>query len=275
MKDITVLIPLHDINVQYTEMLLNAINNVESMTYDGNVIINVILPEEYDYPVIESKKPIKFLSNPGATDYCSQINFGVSQVETEYFSIMEVDDTYNTKWFNMFNNYLNTHEDVSIFLPINVVHNVKSNSREFVNHIAWSTGFTAHSENADVADMSNVGFITFNALQDTASFNLTGAIFKTSDWLGYKPSIQVAFNYEYLLRATNPKSETHTKQLVYVVPKEGYYHTIYRKGSLVEKYLNEISDEDTVKWFELAKREYSFDEDRNNGIIDEKREVLK
>lgn len=269
MKDITILIPLHDVNTQYTEMLQNAVSNVENMIYEGNVIINVILPEAYDYPNIESKNQIKFLSNPGATDYCSQINFGVSQVETEYFSIMEVDDTYNTKWFNMFNNYLNTNEDVSIFLPINVIYNVKTNSHEFVNHIAWSTGFTSNNENADVADNENVGFITFNSLQDTASFNLTGGVFKTSDWLGYKPSIKVAFNYEYLLRATNKK------QLVYVVPKEGYYHTLFRDNSLSDVYFTEVTEEDNIKWFELAKREYSYEDDRNNDIICDKQEELK
>lgn len=260
MKDITVLIPLHRIDSNYIEMLQQAVNNVESMQYDGNVNIMVVLGGGYDYPGIDSKNPIRFVSNPGPTDYCSQINFGVSQVETEYFSIMEVDDRYNAKWFTMFDTYLNTNEDVSVFLPINVVHRTNTSEREFVNDMIWAASFS-----------EEIGYIDFKSLMFSASFNLTGGIFKTSDWLGYKPSIKVAFNYEYLLRAT---SKNHN-QKIFVVPKEGYYHELFREGSLVESYMNDISDEDTVKWFELAKREYAYDEDRNKDIISVSQEELR
>jgi hypothetical protein len=140
---------------------------------------------------------------------------------------------------------------------------------EYLNQIAWSTGFTSNDDNIDVAAMDKIGNITFNSLQDVASFNLTGGIFKTSDWLGYKSSIKIAFNYEYLLRVT------YKKQKVYVIPKEGYYHMLLRDGSLAEQYINEISEEDAYKWFELAKREYYFDEDRNKDIINDIKEELK
>jgi hypothetical protein len=38
------------------------------------------------------------------------------------------------------------------------------------------------------------------------------------------------------------------------------------KGSLTEQYNKEIASEDIQKWFDLAKREYTYDVDRNKGI---------
>lgn len=273
MKDITILIPLHSNEEKYNAMLQNAIANIYSMEekYEGKIKTRIIFPKGMEIPQLDGKdgSDISFLYNPGDTDFCSQVNFGASLVDTEYFTIMEVDDRYSTKWFNMFNNYIDPSENISVYMPINVVHNLKTNGYEFVNQIAWSTSFTANDENIDVADMDRIGYITFNSLQDNASFNLTGSIFKTSDWLSYKASIKVAFNYEYLLRATNKK------QRIFVVPKEGYYHDIFRDGSLTDIYTKEIDDKDVAKWFELAKREYAFDEDRNNGILVDKEEQLK
>lgn len=265
MKDITILVPLtepsvgmSDIQTNYMNECINNINNCEQY-YDGKLLIKFIFPEKdssYDSTISDDPE-IEYLHNYGETDYCSQINFGVEHVETEYFAIMEMDDQFNPKWFKMFNEYLNTKEDVSIFLPINVVKNNKNGELEFVNELIWAASFS-----------NEIGYIDFDCLEHSASFNLTGGIFKTSDWLKYKPSIQVSFNYEYLLRAT------YKNQKVFVIPKEGYYHGIFGENSLSEKYLNEISDDDTQKWFELAKRVYIYDDDKNCNIIDNKVETL-
>ena len=62
---------------------------------------------------------------------------------------------------------------------------------------------------------------------------------------------------------------------IFVVPKEGYMHVIGRKGSLTDEYNKEIAREDIKKWFDLAKIECSFNEDRNIGISNIKEEDLK
>lgn len=262
MKDITVIIPLLAEHLESDE-LANAVKSIDACQeyYEGKLQILYVVPKPdkaTQYTAFGTEYPIsqRYIENDtGNYDYCSQINFGVKHVDTEYFSILEYDDTYTKKWFSMFNNYLFTNEDVSVFLPINVVHNTKTNEREFVNDIIWSSGFA-----------NEIGYIDIECLQQSGSFNLTGGIFKTSDWLGYKPSICVAFNYEYLLRATNKK------QKVFVIPKEGYHHDIFGKHSLSSQYLDTISESDNMKWFELAKREYAFDEDRNKGITENKNE---
>jgi hypothetical protein len=43
-----------------------------------------------------------------------------------------------------------------------------------------------------------------------------------------------------------------------VIPKVGYNHTLGRKGSLVDTYRNELSEEETEFLFNLAKSEYLF-----------------
>lgn len=273
MRDITVIIPLLE-NQLDSDGLKNAVKSVDQCQeyYDGELKILYVVPmpkeeRHCNYTVFPTNRPIsqKYIENDtGCYDYCSQINFGVKHVDTEYFSILEYDDYYTKKWFKMFNDYYVTNEDVSVFLPINIIHNAKTDEREFVNDIIWSSGFA-----------NELGMIDFDSLQQSGSFNLTGGVFKTSDWLGYKPSIKVAFNYEYLLRATKPDENDNPRQKIMVVPKEGYHHEIFKDGSLSSYYLDNINDDDNMKWFELAKREYAFDEDRNKGIINIEEEKMK
>lgn len=273
MRDITVIIPVLNKQLNSDE-LANAVESVKKCQefYNEGTLKVLIVVEKaencLDYPVF-NYLPYKYVENDtGHCDYCSQINFGVKHVDTEYFSILEYDDYYTKKWFKMFNDYYVTNEDVSVFLPINIIHNAKSDEREFVNDIIWSSGFA-----------NELGIIDFDSLQQSGSFNLTGGIFKTSDWLGYKPSIKVAFNYEYLLRATKPieddKHEQKSRQKIMVIPKEGYHHEIFKDGSLSSYYFDNINDNDNMKWFELAKREYAFDEDRNKDIINIEEEKMK
>ena len=84
-----------------------------------------------------------------------------------------------------------------------------------------------------------------------------------------KPSIKVAFNYEFLLRLTNNKLEA------FVVPKEGYLHVIGRENSLTDIYSKTIKDDEIVKWFELAMREYPYAVDRKKDIIRNTEEEVK
>ena len=49
---------------------------------------------------------------------------------------------------------------------------------------------------------------------------------------------------------------------MFVIPKVGYNHTLDRKGSLVNIYKESIGQEESQWWFDLAKREYFYKEDR-------------
>ena len=59
-----------------------------------------------------------------------------------------------------------------------------------------------------------------------------------------------------MLRAANKPKK------IYVVPKVGYNHTLGRNGSLTETYKKEITQDEIKWWFDLAKRDYFFKEEK-------------
>jgi hypothetical protein len=93
-------------------------------------------------------------------------------------------------------------------------------------------------------------------------------VFNIKDWLevgGLKPSIKITFWYEWMLRATSKGKK------IFVIPKVGYNHTLGRENSLVETYKKEIDKDETQWWFDLAKRESYFKEDRKKTYEDFKK----
>lgn len=272
MNDITIILPVHKINDDFERYFSKALRSVanNTKTYDGKLHTMIVCPPEiYDELSATSKsigeeigyEDISIYINDGKTDFCSQVNAAVGHVDTVMFSILEYDDEYTDNWFKMLSKYYYTNEDVSLFLPINVQYNEDRTKWQFCNEIVWASSFS-----------NELGFIDFDCLQNCSVFNLTGGVFNTQDFIKigmFKPSIKIAFNYEFLLRLTNSKLKA------FVVPKEGYSHVIGRKESLTEIYGNTISEEDISKWFELAMREYPYDEDRNKDIVKNNTEDLK
>lgn len=267
MNDITVIIPILDKDV-HDEKLTNAVNSVvkcQEHYTNGKLKIMIVVGVEneqskgYEEKVFENVE-VKYLANPGKTDFCSQINYAVDHVETDYFSILEFDDEYKPKWFKFVNEYQYGNEEVSIFLPVNVVTDTKSEHWQYLNEIALATS------NSD-----EIGIIDMEMLNMWTGFNLTGGVFNTSDFIKvgkYKPSIKIAFNYELMMRMINKKLR------IMVVPKEGYVHVIGRKDSLTDTYNKEIPPEEIKLWFDLAKREYTYDTDREKDITRPKKAKL-
>lgn len=255
MKDIAVIIPVHELKDNTEKkLLINAINNVKECqkNYNHKLTTYIVTPLDLGTDVCGD---CKVLINDGATDFCSQINFAAKSVTEDYFSILEFDDEYNEKWFSMVNNYFYTNEDVSVFLPINVQIISKEGYRQFANETPWAMEFS-----------QELGYIDFNCLANYYGFNLTGGVFNRNDFIrigGLKPSIQVAFNYEFLMRVTNNKLK------VFVVPKEGYKHIIDRNNSLTDICGRKFAQEEIDKWYALAQQEYLYEKDRNITIYSE------
>jgi hypothetical protein len=275
MKDVTIIIPVHEYNDKVDALLKKALESVSECRKefdDGHLPVVIVAPRKLDDILTHSDiyqfiPETKIIWNEGNTDFCSMINFGVDNINTEYFSILEYDDTYRKKWFKLANDYFYGNESISIFLPLNVVHTDHKNW-QFGNEFGLSNAFITD----DVDDTDDVGIINFKRIEKCSVFNLTGAIFNRNDFIKvgkYKPSIKVAFNYELLLRLTNKGLKC------MVVPKEGYVHEVGREGSLTDTYNKTLSDEEINKWFELAFREYVYDTDRNKDIINVAEEELK
>lgn len=262
MKDITIIIPIHKLDTpEEHELLRKSLESVErnKTSYNGNLNVMVVSSKTALANVnnvlsgfFNETSDYEIICNDEETDFCSQINVGAKLVKTEFFSILEFDDEYTDNWFKMFSEYYYSNEDVSVFLPINVQHNPEKTKWQYGNEIVWATSFS-----------NEVGFIDFDCLENCSTFNLTGGIFNTNDFNtigGLKSSIKVSFNYEFLLRLTNKKLKA------YVIPKEGYKHVIGRENSLIDHYNKTMENDEIQKWFNLAKREYMYVEDRKTDI---------
>lgn len=250
-QDITIIIPVHAPNTELFEKAVNSVRECQKHYSNGKLVVTVVAPFEDS---ARAKIVDKWLLNDsGDTTYCGQVNYAVQHIETKYFSVLAFDDTYTEKWFKFFNDYLYGNEDVSAFLPLNIVTDVNEEHWQYGNEAALAEFFS-----------SEVGFLDFDSLQDWSGFNLMGAVINREDFIGvgmYKPSIKLAFDYELLLRMTNKELR------VMVIPKEGYKRIVGRVNSMTDMYRKEMEGTDDMqKWFELAKREYTYTEDRKKGI---------
>lgn len=252
MKDIAVIIPVHELKDETEKnLLLNAINNVKKCQKNYEFKLNTYIVTSLTLDK-EFTDGCTVIVNNGDTDFCSQVNLGAKTVTEDYFSILEFDDEYNEKWFSMVHKYFYSNEDVSVFLPINIQIFSKEDYRQFANEAPWAMQFS-----------QELGFVDFKCLENYYGFNITGGVFNRNDFNrigGLKPSIEVAFNYEFLLRVTNKKLK------VFIVPKEGYRHVIDRENSLTDICGKKFTQDEVDKWYALATKEYPYEEDRKNDI---------
>ena len=55
---------------------------------------------------------------------------------------------------------------------------------------------------------------------------------------------------------------TNKNKKVFVIPKVGYIHYLGRKDSLIEKYKEQVDNDEAAYWLSVAKKEYFFKEER-------------
>lgn len=253
MKKISIILPLHMINDEYEVMLKNAISSIED--FHNDVVLMVVSPKEVKDSLknLSQKLEIIFVENNGNTDFCSQINLGITKCETEWFSILEVDDEFKKVWLNSVNTYINENPDVDVFLPVVKDVNVDGTFVSFTNESAWAYGFTEKQ-----------GFIDNEVLLDYQNYQTSGGLFKTNvikeNGL-FKENIKLTFSYELLLRLT------HNGVKIMVIPKIGYQHVNFRDDSLFWNYKNneetKLSENEVKFWLDSAKKEFFFKNKRD------------
>ena len=256
MKDLVVIIPMHEFGKDNKELLNKA---VESVPEDIKVILSV--KRGIDGRTLKgiSERLVVFAESDGDS-FAELVNKAVDNIEEKWFSILEFDDTYTPIWYDNAKKYIEFMPSTSVFMYLEDITDFNDGKYiGFGNEAAWASAFS-----------NEIGFIDNDCLQNYFDFYMTGSIFNTADWKevgGLKPSIKITFWYEWLLRATN-KNKT-----VYVIPKVGYNHKLGRKGSLIETYKSTIDQEETQWWFDLAKREMYYKEDRKKTYEDYKKNV--
>ena len=253
MKNITVLIPIHKISEDYKEMLNKALESVED--FHNDVKVSLVCPAEVKKELtnLSDKLEINFVVNKGATDFCSQVNLGIEKCDTEWFTILEIDDQFKSIWLKSINDYRKIYSDVDVFLPIVKDINSEGTFVSFTNESAWAYGFT---------DMQ--GFIDNEVLLEYQNYQISGGLYRTQkikDNGSLKENIKLTFGYEFLLRLT------HNGVRVMTVPRVGYQHVNLREDSLFWLYKNDenslLSEKEVKFWLDSAKKEFFFKNKRD------------
>lgn len=250
MKELAVIIPMHEFGKENIQLLNKAIDSVPE-----ELSIYLSVPHGTTPSKVKgvSDRAALIVSSSDDSSFASLVENGVGTLklnpDIKWFSILEFDDTYTPIWLDNVKKYIDFMPDTSVFMCLEDI--TDFNDEKYIgfgNEAAWASAFS-----------NEIGFIDLDCLQNYFDFYLTGSVFNLKDWAevgGLKPSIKITFWYEWLLRATNKGKK------VFVIPKVGYNHTLGRNGSLVEQYKSDVSTEESQWWFDLAKREYFYKEDR-------------
>lgn len=258
MSSINVVIPIHELNGDSDkELLKKAVESVKNNTKQPDFITLVVTKDisEYGIEDLIKENGLTVLKNDtDKTDFQNQINLFAKQSKEDYFLILEFDDELSKKSIENYVKYIDFYGDkATILLPITADVDNENNFLKFTNADILSQ--SVYGEDGDN------GVLTSKVLKNHTSFNTSGGLFKTDEFVsigGFKNSLNIAFIYEYLLRATN------NDQNVIVVPKLGCLHRNNRVGSFLHS-LNErnITKEEVSFYFESAKKEFYFIKERN------------
>ncbi len=262
---ITTIIPIHKFGEDDKDYFAKAIASIREqkklptkvmiVVPKGSEVKETLESYKYDDKI---KEIVSIVENDGETDFCSQINFGVSKIETEWFSILEFDDEYSKIMFDNFYKYATHYDEVEAFLPIVLDANVEGKFLHFSNEPVWAKDFS-----------DKLGFLDNDALLNYPQFQISGGIYKKESFEtvgGLKPSIKLQFAYEFLLRMT------YYDKKIMTIPKVGYKKTNMRPSALFYSYYmgdNKIRPDEAKWWFNQAKKECYFKQDRGLTYEDE------
>ena len=256
-SNISVILPIPELKGEAEVTLFNnAITSVSNQEVQVDELI-IVVPEgsevektmkSFDFG--SAKDLVRIVSNPNGSDFQTQLNYGVSEVKTEWFSFLEFDDEYSTKWFKNVVEYREAHTDIDVFMPIIVDVNASDGGfMGLTNEAVWANSFS-----------DELGVLDNNALLAFQNFNIDGFVMKKStfdEWGGLKKNIKLTFIYEYLLRITVNGAR------VMVIPRYGYKHQNQREGSLFANYAEQMNPVEAKWWLDQAKKEYFHSRERD------------
>ena len=253
LSNITVILPIHEINEVNEKYFANAIKSINAQIVKPDEVLIVAKSEENllkflsDFNYGEIAGSVRIIENTGKADVCSQINLGVSQVNTEWFSFLEIDDEYSKIWLKNVVEY-RKHYEADIYLPMIVDVDKEGRFMGFMNEAVWAHEFC-----------DELGMLDNDALLRYQNFNIDGIVMRKStfdEWGGLKTNIKLYFIYEFLLRMS-----FHAVPMM-VIPKLGYKHVNQRDSSLFATYAKEMDKKESQFWLDAAKHEYFYDYER-------------
>jgi hypothetical protein len=262
MNKLTIILPIHEFSesiIKYLEIAIGSVLKQKDAVVPNIVIVYSHKAEEggllnfvNSNDFLLKYSIVKLLKNEGKTDFCSQVNFGVQNIDTDYFSILEFDDAYAETYFKNVYKHIEALPDVALFLPITIdVDDKTNNPLQMVNQNIWSNGY--------VGENGTLGYLNVRSLNEFSFYTLGGCVINRNEFLavgGLKSNIVLAFTYEFILRFLNNGNK------IFTIPKFGYKHIINRDGSLFMGLGATLTNEDRSFWFQTANKESHFFTDR-------------
>ena len=260
--DLTVVIPVHAVSdPNFNQLLDAALMSIENNEVhpekviivrcgcgDVKEIVDNLDKSKYTYS-------LEIIENTTGKSFQNQMNYAATQVTTKYFSLLEFDDEFSINWFKNVKIYSEVYPETEMFLPIITDVTAENKFVGLTNEAAWAFNFS-----------DTLGQIDHEVLLEYPNINPDGMVINTETFKsigGYKPSMKLTFNYEFLLRFTN------NGRNIMVIPKMGYKHMNMRPTSLFWEYKNSLDESIKVEpdearfWMETAKSEFFYKEDRN------------
>ena len=260
--DLTVVIPVHAVSDPNFNQLLDAsLMSIENNEVHPEKVIIVRCGCGDVKEIVDNLDKSKYtynleiIENTTGKSFQNQMNYAATQVTTKYFSLLEFDDEFSINWFKNVKIYSEVYPETEMFLPIITDVTAENKFVGLTNEAAWAFNFS-----------DTLGQIDHEVLLEYPNINPDGMVINTETFKsigGYKPSMKLTFNYEFLLRFTN------NGRNIMVIPKMGYKHMNMRPTSLFWEYKN--SSDESIKvepdearfWMETAKSEFFYKEDRN------------
>ena len=254
-SNITVIIPVHKLSDDLENYLKKSVLSVAEQTTLPTELLVVSAKDKklktflegFDFGTI--KEITRIVENENKdTSFQSQINYGVKESTTDYFTFLEYDDELSKIWVKNGVEYIKHYPEVGVFLPIVFESDVNGQFLSFTNENVWVNNVSEQQ-----------GYLDNNTLQKINNFNFDGMIVNKEIFLErgeLKTNMKLTFTYEFLLRMS------YFSIPIMVIPKLGYKHINNRPDSLFDHYKNSVNVLETKFWVNKAKKEYFFTEDR-------------
>jgi len=250
MNNTTLIIPVFEITKANKEYFIGCLESIKNQN-DKNFKVAVVAPKfnkelesllkDFDYQ--------KIVNDSGKTDFASQVNFAVSKIETEYFSVVQFDDVIFPNHVQNINKYISAYSNIDCFVPLVYEVDFEDKPIGFSNETVWSAGTMEKFGYFDLAKTKEKAFYNFNV----NCFTIKKSTFEAVGKL--KSSILKFGDFEFLLRLLN------FGKMVYVIPKMTYKHFNGISGSIHD--MQKDMDEMEKKfWYNMSRKEYFFDYDR-------------
>jgi hypothetical protein len=270
-KSVDVIIYTHGLNDEQTASIQTIANkpfySISKRAENGETIIEKVdAVKPLVYTIVKCEEPLNFSKIFNRT-----FNLALES-GYEMISLAEAEDSFSLKWFELSDRYASENPEVSVLLPL-MRNSINGTFTGLLNEAAWAEGMAEEAGKVDI-----------NLLMRYNCINPLGAIYKvapikehseTADEKTYYPmkeSMKLSHYYEFFLRMI------YNDLKVMTIPRLGYELRIVRKETYTDSTCKlpqditmypadrgGVTPEEGRYWFELAKKEYFFDEDRKKA----------